>query len=173
MERGCCSLTSYAKIDGMAALQTLERRILALEARRADVEGGSGDTLNKLHRGSVKAELRIGEIIEHLEIEDVSDEEIDAVLDEEERGPRRSDGLSVASWAIRSGRRETRSCPGWLNISVLWCRRRRGPGRAAPARDDRSDLAQPGHRQPVTRSPIAYDQPKHVPSPSSSTAERR
>ncbi len=29
----------------MASLQTLERRIAALEARLADVEGGDGDTL--------------------------------------------------------------------------------------------------------------------------------
>jgi hypothetical protein len=67
----------------MASLQTLERRILALEARLADVEGGYGDTLYKLHRGSVKAELRTAKILERLEIQDVTDEEIDAVLDAE------------------------------------------------------------------------------------------
>ena len=66
-----------------ASLQTLERRILALEARLADVEGGYGDTLYKLHRASVKADLRTAKILERLEIEDVSDEEIDNASDEE------------------------------------------------------------------------------------------
>ena len=50
----------------MASLQTLERRILALEARLADVEGGYGDTLYKLHRTSVKADLRTVKILERL-----------------------------------------------------------------------------------------------------------
>ncbi len=67
----------------MASLQTLERRILTLEARLADVEGGCGDTLYKLHRASVKADLRTAKIPPRLDIEDVSDEEIDNVLDEE------------------------------------------------------------------------------------------
>jgi hypothetical protein len=67
----------------MASLQTLERRILALEARLADVEGGYGDTLYKLHRASVKTDLRISKILERLEIDDVSDEEIDTALDEQ------------------------------------------------------------------------------------------
>jgi hypothetical protein len=53
----------------MASLQTLERRIAALEARLADVEGGYGDTLYKLHRASVKADLRTARILERLEIE--------------------------------------------------------------------------------------------------------
>jgi hypothetical protein len=70
-------------MTGMASLQTLERRVLALEARLADGEGGYGDTLYKLHRASVKADLRAARILERLEIEDVSDEEIDAALDEE------------------------------------------------------------------------------------------
>lgn len=67
----------------MASLQTLERRILALAARLADVEGGPGDTLYKLHRRSVKADLRTAKILQRLEIQDVSQEEIDAALDEE------------------------------------------------------------------------------------------
>jgi len=68
-------------MTGMASLQALERRILALEARLADVEGGYGDTLYKLHRASVKADLRTARILERLEIEDVSDEDIDNALD--------------------------------------------------------------------------------------------
>ncbi|HEY6424235.1 MAG TPA: hypothetical protein VIY28_13500 [Pseudonocardiaceae bacterium] len=66
----------------MASRQTLERRILALEARLADVEGGYGDTLYKLHRASIKADLRTAKILQRLDIEDVSDEQIDAALDE-------------------------------------------------------------------------------------------
>lgn len=67
----------------MAPLRTLERRILALEARLAAVEGGYGDTLHKLRRASVKADLRTAKILQRLEIDDVSDKEIDAALDEQ------------------------------------------------------------------------------------------
>ncbi|MBV9029859.1 MAG: hypothetical protein JO364_06010 [Pseudonocardiales bacterium] len=70
-------------MTGMASLQTLERRILALEARLADVEGGYGDTLYKLRRASVKADLRTAKILQRLDIDDVSEEEIDTALDEE------------------------------------------------------------------------------------------
>jgi hypothetical protein len=60
----------------MASLQTLE-------ARLADVEGGYGDTPYKLHRASVKADLRTAKILERLEIADVSEAELDAALDEQ------------------------------------------------------------------------------------------
>ncbi len=66
----------------MASLQTLERRILALEARLAEVEGGYGDTLYKLHRASVKADLRMSKILNRLEIPDVSDDAVDTAMDE-------------------------------------------------------------------------------------------
>lgn len=58
----------------MASLQTLEHRIVALEARLAEVEGGYGNTLHKLHRASVKSDLRIAKMLSRLEIEDVSEE---------------------------------------------------------------------------------------------------
>ena len=67
----------------MASLQTLERRILALEARLAEVEGGYGNTLYKLHRASAKSDLRMAKILNHLKIEDVSEEDIERALDEE------------------------------------------------------------------------------------------
>lgn len=70
-------------MTGMASLQTLERRILALEARLADVEGGYGETLYKLRRASVKADLRTAKILQRLDIDDVSEAEIDTALDEE------------------------------------------------------------------------------------------
>ena len=67
----------------MASLQTLERRIVALEARLAEIEGGYGDTLYKLHRASLKAELRMARVMQRLEVQDVSGEDIDAAMDEE------------------------------------------------------------------------------------------
>jgi hypothetical protein len=67
----------------VASLQTLERRILALEARIAEIEGGYGDTLYKLHRASVKADLRMAKVLASLEIADVSDDDIDMTMDEE------------------------------------------------------------------------------------------
>ncbi|MEU4807410.1 hypothetical protein [Actinosynnema sp. NPDC023587] len=67
----------------MASLQTLERRILALEARLAEVEGGYGETIYQLHRSSVKTDLRLGKLLNHLSVTDVTDEEVDAVLEEE------------------------------------------------------------------------------------------
>jgi len=72
-------------MTGMTSLQTLERRILALEARLADVEAeaGCGDTLYELYRASARADLRAAKILQRLEIQDISEEEIDAALDEE------------------------------------------------------------------------------------------
>jgi len=67
----------------MASLQTLERRILALEARLAEVEGGDGNTLYKLHRASTKSDLRMAKILNRLEIENASEEDIERALDEE------------------------------------------------------------------------------------------
>lgn len=66
----------------MASLQTLERRILALEARLADVEGGYGDTLYKLHRSSIRTDLRMAKVLDHLGIDDVSDDDVDEALDD-------------------------------------------------------------------------------------------
>jgi hypothetical protein len=67
----------------VASIQTLERRIAALEARLADIEGGYGDTLYRLDRASVKSDLRMGRILDHLKITDVSDDEVDAAIDQE------------------------------------------------------------------------------------------
>jgi hypothetical protein len=53
------------------------------EARLADVEGGSGQTLYRLHRASIKADLSTGRILERLDIEDVSEQEIDDAVDTE------------------------------------------------------------------------------------------
>lgn len=66
----------------MASLQTLERRILALEARLADVEGGYGQTPYELRRASVRNDLRMQRMLASMRIDDVSDDEVDAELDE-------------------------------------------------------------------------------------------
>lgn len=67
----------------MASIQTLERRIAALEARLADIEGGYGDTLYRLHRASIKSDLRLGKILDHLHIDDVTEDDVDNVLEQE------------------------------------------------------------------------------------------
>jgi uncharacterized coiled-coil protein SlyX len=67
----------------MASLQTLERRIQALEARLADVEGGFGETIYRLRRSTVRTDLRLTRVMDHLGIEDVSEEDVDAELDRE------------------------------------------------------------------------------------------
>jgi hypothetical protein len=67
----------------MVSLQILERRVIALEARLAEIEGGYGDTRNKLHRASVKADLRMARVLDHLIIEDVSEDDINSAMDEE------------------------------------------------------------------------------------------
>lgn len=60
-----------------------ERRIVALEARLAEVGGGYGDTLYKLHRASIKAELRMARVLDHLNVEDVSEDAVDKAMDDE------------------------------------------------------------------------------------------
>jgi len=67
----------------MASIQTLERRIQALEARLADVEGGYGNTPYKLHRAAVRSDLRLARVLDHLQLADVTDDEVDAVLDQD------------------------------------------------------------------------------------------
>lgn len=66
-----------------SSLRALEQRVRALEARIAEVEGGYGDTLYRLHRGSVRNELRMGRLLQHLNLDDVTEDEIDTALDEE------------------------------------------------------------------------------------------
>jgi uncharacterized coiled-coil protein SlyX len=67
----------------MATLQTLERRIQALEARLAEVEGGFSETIYQLRRFAVRTDLRFASVLDQLGIQDVSAEQIDAELDRE------------------------------------------------------------------------------------------
>jgi hypothetical protein len=60
----------------VASLTTLERRIAALEARLADIEGGYGDTLYKLHRHAIGTNLTLGRIANQLGVAPATDEEI-------------------------------------------------------------------------------------------------
>jgi hypothetical protein len=54
----------------------------ALEARLADVEGGYGETIYKLHRMSIKTSLDVTKIINHLGLEPATEADVDNVLDE-------------------------------------------------------------------------------------------
>jgi hypothetical protein len=56
---------------------------LALEARLADIEGGYGETLYRLHRASVRTDLRLGKVLDRLEVSDVTEGQIDAAMDEQ------------------------------------------------------------------------------------------
>ncbi|MGH8931306.1 MAG: hypothetical protein ACRDZO_11950 [Egibacteraceae bacterium] len=58
-------------------MHTLEHRIRVVEARIADIEGGYGETLYKLHLSSVRTDLRMAKILHRLEIDDISEAEID------------------------------------------------------------------------------------------------
>jgi hypothetical protein len=65
-----------------SSLHTLERRILALESRLADVEGGHGETLYQLRRESVRNRLSVAKIMSAMNIPEISEEAVDAELDE-------------------------------------------------------------------------------------------
>ncbi|HVV22460.1 MAG TPA: hypothetical protein VHF06_23705 [Pseudonocardiaceae bacterium] len=47
------------------------------------LEGGFGETLYRLHRRSVKTDLRMERVLTHLGITDMSDDEVEAALDEQ------------------------------------------------------------------------------------------
>ena len=59
----------------------IELRVVALEARVADIEDSHGDTLYELRRAAVKSDLRMAKMLDALSVEDVTEQEIDAVLD--------------------------------------------------------------------------------------------
>jgi hypothetical protein len=66
-----------------SSLRSLEQRVRALEARIAEVEGGYGDTLYQLHRASVRNDLGMARVLQHLGVSTVSEDEVDSALDAE------------------------------------------------------------------------------------------
>jgi hypothetical protein len=64
-----------------SSLRTLEQRLRGGRARLAEVEGGYGDARYEPRRASVRNELRLGWVLEHLAISDVNDEEVDEAPD--------------------------------------------------------------------------------------------
>lgn len=66
----------------VSSVQTLTRRIEALEARLAEIEGGYGATLYQLHRRAVRTDLSLGKMLDHLGLTPPTDDEVDAVLDQ-------------------------------------------------------------------------------------------
>lgn len=74
--------TAHEKDGNVASIQTLERRILALEARLADLEGGYGETMYQLRPESIGNRIEIGHILTQMNLPRATDEQIDAVLDQ-------------------------------------------------------------------------------------------
>lgn len=66
----------------MASIQTLERRIIAPEARLAEAEGGHGETIYRLQRDVVRTGMDVRKILGHLGVDPTSDDEVDTALDE-------------------------------------------------------------------------------------------
>ncbi|MGH3942245.1 MAG: hypothetical protein ACRDTG_27225 [Pseudonocardiaceae bacterium] len=75
--------TRKGKDDRMASLHTLEQRPRTVEARLAKIEGGYGDTLDKLHRDVVGVQLGQARMLAHLGVPEVTVEDIDNALDAE------------------------------------------------------------------------------------------
>ncbi|MBW4722381.1 hypothetical protein [Saccharothrix obliqua] len=67
-----------------SSLHTLELRIQALEARLGEIETGYGSSLYDLRRSSVRTDLRLARLLDHFGVPDVTDAEVDQVLDEVE-----------------------------------------------------------------------------------------
>lgn len=66
----------------MASLLTLERRIIALEARLAEIESAYGDTLYEVKREVIENRLNMGLLLGHFGIPPVTSEAVDAVLED-------------------------------------------------------------------------------------------
>jgi hypothetical protein len=66
----------------MASRHALELRVTSLEARVSDLEVHE-DTLYKLHRAITRADLRWVKVMERMALTDVTEAEVDEVLDEE------------------------------------------------------------------------------------------
>ena len=67
----------------MTTLKDHERRITALEGRAEDNERSVDDSLYKLHRFRARTELRMAKMMKRMDLEDVSDDQVDEFLDAE------------------------------------------------------------------------------------------
>ncbi|MBV9315775.1 MAG: hypothetical protein JO100_19045 [Pseudonocardia sp.] len=67
----------------LPSLATIVARLDALEHRVRDMEGSYGETLYRLRRESIRNDLRTARIMAHLGVGDVTEADIDAVLDAE------------------------------------------------------------------------------------------
>ena len=65
------------------SMQTLLRRIEALEARLADMEGGYSQSMYRMHREVVRTGLTVEKIARSMGLEEATDAEVDAAMDEE------------------------------------------------------------------------------------------
>lgn len=66
----------------MASPRHTAERLTAVEARIADIESGYGQTIYRLERRTVRTELGVARILQHLGLAPVDDEHVDQVLDE-------------------------------------------------------------------------------------------
>ncbi|HEV2778088.1 MAG TPA: hypothetical protein VGX25_01680 [Actinophytocola sp.] len=70
----------------MTTLKTLDRRITSLEGdvkEIKEVQASHSESIYKMHRRLTKHDLRWTKLFEHFNIEDVTDAEVDEVLDAE------------------------------------------------------------------------------------------
>lgn len=66
----------------MASLQLLERRMAVLEARLTELEGAYGESIYKLSRKAAKTDLGMRKLLSHFGLQDSTDAEVDAAMDE-------------------------------------------------------------------------------------------
>ena len=64
-------------------VHTLAKRLAAVEARLAEIETGYGETIYQMRRKVVRTDMRMALVMQHLGIEDVTDDEVDDALDAE------------------------------------------------------------------------------------------
>lgn len=67
----------------MASLYTLERRLAAVEARLAEVEGGHGESIYAIRREVIANKINMTTLLEHFGLPAATEEQVDEALDEE------------------------------------------------------------------------------------------
>jgi hypothetical protein len=64
------------------SLAVLTQRLAAVEARLAEIENGYGQVIYTMRRDLVRVSLGMSRILQHLNLDAVTDAEVDAILDE-------------------------------------------------------------------------------------------